>query len=68
MLRYGVLLSSSLHLFGFFVLVSYLKQEHKERHRLSHYLQKTNTALGRGTYICVINPEPGGNGFKCLHS
>ena len=50
MLRYGVLLSSSLHLFRFFVLVSHLKQEHEEGQRLLHYLQHTSTALVTATY------------------
>ena len=52
-LRYGVLLSSSLHLFGFFVLVFHLKQKHEEGHRLLHYLQQTNTALAIETFIYI---------------
>jgi hypothetical protein len=49
--RYGVLLSSSLHLFGFFILVFYLKQKHEEGQRLLHYLQQTNAALSTGTFM-----------------
>ena len=52
-LRYGVLLSSSIHLFRFFILVFYLKQKHKEGQRLLHYLQQTNSALARGTFMYV---------------
>jgi hypothetical protein len=44
-LRYGVLLSYSLQLFPFFILVFHLKQKHEEGQRLLHYLQQTNTAL-----------------------
>ena len=54
MLRYGVLLSSSLHLFRFVVFVFHLKQKHEEGQRLLHYLQQTNTALATGTFIYVI--------------
>jgi hypothetical protein len=50
-LRYGVLLSSSLHLFRFFILVFHLKQKHEEGQRLLHYLQQTNTALATGMFI-----------------
>jgi len=57
MLRYAVLLSSSLYLICFFILVFYLKQEHEERQRLLHYLQQTNTAIATGTLIYVINQE-----------
>jgi len=56
-LRYGVLLSSSLHLFHFFILVFYLKQEHEERQRLLHYLEQTNTAIATRTFIYGINEE-----------
>ena len=41
-LRYGVMLSSSLHLFRFFILVFHLKQKHEEGERLLHYLQQAN--------------------------
>jgi hypothetical protein len=37
-LRYDILLSSSLHLFRFFILVFHLKQKHEEGQRLLHYL------------------------------
>jgi len=47
MLRYGVLLASSLQLFPFFVLVFHLKQKHEERQRLLHYLRQTNSVLTR---------------------
>ena len=52
-LTYIALLSSLLHLFGFFVLVFYLKQKHKEGQRLLHYLQQTNTALATGKFIYI---------------
>jgi len=51
LLRSGVLLSSSLHLLRFFILVFHLKQKHEEGQRLLHYLQQTNTALATGTFI-----------------
>jgi len=54
-LRYGVTLSSSSHLFCLFVLVFHLQQKHEEGQRLLHYLQQTNTALATGTFIYVIN-------------
>jgi len=50
-LWYGVTLSSSLHLFRFFILGFHLKQKHKERQRILHYLQQTNTALTTGIFI-----------------
>ena len=53
-LRYGVLLSSSLHLFRFFILVFHLKQKHEEGQRLLHYLQQTSTVLETGI-ICLRN-------------
>ena len=53
-LRYGILLASSLHLFRFFILVFHLKQKHEEGQRLLHYLQQTHTALATGPY-CICN-------------
>ena len=58
--------SLSIHLFRFFILVFYLKQKHKERQRLLHYLQQTNTALARDIFMYVINHETCGNGIKYL--
>jgi len=52
-LRYGIPLSSSLHLFRFFILVFHLKQKHEEGQRVLHYLQQTNTALGTDTFIYI---------------
>jgi len=49
--------SSSLHLFCFFILVFHLKQKHEEGQRLLHYLQQTNTALATGTLIYLINQD-----------
>jgi len=63
-LRYGVLLSSSLDLFRFLILVFHLKQKHEEGQRLLHYLQQTNTALATGTFIYLINKEHYGKEIK----
>jgi len=63
-LSYGVLSSSSLHTFYFFILVFHLKQKHEEGQRLLQYLQQTNTALATGTFMYVINLETCGNGFN----
>ena len=65
-LIYGVTLSSSLHLFCFFILVFHLQQKHEEGQRLLHYLQHTNTALATGTFIYVINQETCGHEIECL--
>ena len=65
-LRYSVLLSSSLHLFRFLVLFFHLKQKHEEGQRLFHYLQQTNTALKTGTFIYVNKSRDRGHEFKCL--
>jgi hypothetical protein len=53
-LRYGVLLSSSFHVFGFFILIFHLKQKHEEGERLLHYLQHTHTALATRMF-CICN-------------
>jgi len=44
-LRYSVLLSSSLQLFPFLILVFHLKQKHEEGQRFLHNLRQTNTVL-----------------------
>jgi hypothetical protein len=41
----GVLFSSSLPLFCFFILVFNLKQKHEEGQRFPHYLQQKNDPL-----------------------
>jgi hypothetical protein len=71
-LRYGVLLSSSLHLICFFILVFNVKQKHEEGQRLLHYLQQTNTALAFCTFIYTVNQEVCGKEIKmptilCFH-
>jgi len=54
-LRYGVLLFSSLHLFRFFILVFHLKQKHEEGQRFLHDLLQKNTALVTDTSIYICN-------------
>ena len=66
MLRYGVLLSSSLHLFRFVVFVFHLKQKHEEGQRLLHYLQQTDFVLATGTFIYVINQAICGHEMKYI--
>jgi len=66
MLRYGILLSSSLHLFRFFVFIFHLKQKHEEGQRLLHYLQQTDTVLATGTFIYVINQAICGHEIKYI--
>jgi hypothetical protein len=63
-LRYGVLSSSSLHLFFLFILFFNVKQKHEEGQRLLHYLQQTNTALGFCTFICLSIEEGCGKEIK----
>ena len=67
-LRYDVLLSSSLYLLGFRILVFNLQQKREEGERLLHYLQQTNIALATCTLIYAINQETCGNEIKCLKS
>jgi len=56
-LRYGVTLCSSLHLFRFFILVFHLQQKHEEGQSLLHYLRQTNITLATWTFIYVLNQE-----------
>jgi len=52
-LRYGVLLSSLLHLFRVCILVFHLKKKHEEGQRLLHYLRQTNTSFSDvHMYMC----------------
>ena len=48
----GVLFSSSLLLFRFFILVFNLKQKNEEGQRFLHYLQHKNDPFS--IYLCVL--------------
>jgi acylphosphatase len=51
------MVSSSLYVFRFVILVFHLKQEHEEGQRFLHYLQQKKDPLARFMYVRVRSQE-----------